>query len=80
MRRLFRALEELAARVRLVWGGARQTRVFGADGRNRSWRQAGSILQRSWAFILNTNRLWNFRGPVTWTDGCLRTSGGGDWR
>jgi len=35
MRRLFRA-EELASRVRLVWGGARQTRVFGADGNNGS--------------------------------------------
>lgn len=50
MRRLFRASEELAARVRLVWGSARQTEYLvqtagteAGDRQEAFYREAGLL-------------------------------------
>lgn len=48
--------------------------------RSANWRKAGSVLQGSLAFATNTSGLWNFRGSVARTYGCLRAGGWKNWK
>lgn len=65
-KKFFRAMEESAARVRLVWGGATWPECLVQEwkletGREHSTEKLGFFHEQP------TNRLWNFRGPVSWT-------------